>query len=200
MNQPDVITRLAAAELRDLADTAATCWPAGGTCCDGWDSTRLVEHVTIRTSGPVGFVASAAKLDYHLPSRLRGRRNRDRYRELIRSVQRQRRRYRWHDLVEALVHHEDLRRTSAKWLPRDPDPELDATIASLLPQIAKRRLTGHVAVEGDELSTTLYIGGGPSSGEVRGHPIEVLLWIYGRPSMATKFEPSVDCGEADVHS
>ena len=186
------------AERHSFAVALRTADPGAPTLCEGWTSRHLCAHlvqrehailrniwdqVTTRTAGeerfmrrlvdgartPEGYAALvdrfAAGPSRHTPMR--------RFDEAL-------------NLVEYVVHHEDLRRGSGPVPPRDlPAAELDEIWrrARLILKRAYRKAPVGVVLAPDGGAATP-VRSGPSSITVAGSPLELVLHAFGRRSAA----------------
>lgn len=90
------------------------------------------------------------------------------------------------NVAEFFVHHEDVRRAQPDWAPREPDAHRDAVLWALVRRMGKALVRNSpVGVEFRTPAgkhTTLK--GGPDSVTVTGEPGELVLFAYGRDSVA----------------
>lgn len=195
------MTSYAVAERFDFADTLAHTKPDARTLCDPWTAAQLAAHVILRERS----LLQAVNL---LPVDAARRWSNDRiigyaesvpYDELVRRV---------HDgpprwsplavpavaerlnLLEYVVHHEDVRRAGPEPLPRrDIPPDRRAAIWSQLRSAARLTLRqapiGVVLVDpdGDRLVARTPVDG--QSVVVIGDPVELTLVAFGRQRVAT---------------
>lgn len=103
------------------------------------------------------------------------------------------------NLVEYVVHHEDLRRGSGPVPPRDlPPAELDEIWRRARPVLKRAYRKAPVGVElAPEGSAVTAVRSGPSKVTVAGPPLELLLHAFGRRSAA---DVRVDGSPDDVSS
>ncbi len=90
------------------------------------------------------------------------------------------------NLVEYVVHHEDLRRGSGPVPPRDlPPAELDEIWRRARPVLKRAYRKAPVGVElAPEGGAVTAVHSGPSTVTVAGPPLELLLHAFGRRSAA----------------
>ena len=194
------MTPYAVAERFDFADTLAHTKPDAPTLCDPWTAAQLAAHVILRERT----LLQAVNL---LPVEAARRWSSDRiigyaekvpYNELVRRV---------HDgpprwsplavpaviervnLLEYVVHHEDVRRAGPQPLPaRDVPADRRAAIWSQLRSAARLTLrqapVGVVLIDpnGDRVVARRPVGG--QSVVVRGDPVELTLMAFGRQRVA----------------
>lgn len=201
------MTRDALSERLLLADDLDRVGPDAPTLCAGWKTRNLAAHLVIRDSRPdlavgrfVPFVGSRAKREIR---RIAG----GDYEQLVAQLRQGAPRWNpmsWQpvderaNLLEFFVHHEDVLRAEEGWAARRLDPELEEHIWADLRRFARlafrRAPTGVVLVaEGfgrhaarlpDERGTVV----------LRGRPPELLLYAFGRRSVA-QVELSGDDGD-----
>jgi uncharacterized protein (TIGR03085 family) len=88
--------------------------------------------------------------------------------------------------LEYLVHHEDVRRAQPSWTPRDLAPAAVAEIWKRGVRAARlglRHAPVGVALAPPAAQAVLVHKGSPVV-TVRGEPLEVVLWSYGRTTVA----------------
>jgi uncharacterized protein (TIGR03085 family) len=195
------MTSHAVAERFDFADTLARTEPDAPTLCEPWTAAQLAAHVVLRER-------SLTQAVNRLPVDAARRWSQDRiihyaeqipYDELVRRV---------HDgppqwsplalppvgervnLLEYLVHHEDVRRAGPHPAsPRDIPVDRRAAIWAQLRLAARLTLrqapVGVVLIEpgGDQVVARKPVG--VHSVEVRGDPVELTLVTFGRQRVAT---------------
>lgn len=171
-------------ELNAMAETARLLGPTSVTLCPQWDAADLLEHVLVRTSGASGFLLSAMGINFYLKAYMRS--NQTRWDSLLESAARHRPSSRWHDLVEILVHHEDLRRSDPYWKEREYSIPRQEIVMSLLTRAYARRGRGRVVLSchcvDSEVEAVLSVSHDGQYEEISGRPTEVLQYIYGRPA------------------
>lgn len=177
------------AALSDLFDEAG---PDAPTLCGDWTTRDLAAHLVVRERRPdaaVGIVVSKlAGYTDRVQSGVAGG-DWDGLVETVRSGPPI-----WSptklDAVDKLantteffVHHEDVRRASGDWEPRELDPDLADALATMLAKMGKRLVSsspvGIVLEPGDEREPMVLKQAEPSV-TVRGPIGELVMFVYGR--------------------
>jgi uncharacterized protein (TIGR03085 family) len=175
----------------DLADALAAAGPDAPTLCTGWRTRDLAAHVVVRERRPdaaLGIVV--APLRQH-GDRVRDEVARGDWEQLLATV-----RTRSPLLpgpldalvntVELYVHTEDVRRAQPGWAPRPTDPATEDAAWRMLRQrgrvLFRRSPVGVVLVRPDGATRTARSG--PPSVTLRGPATELLLYGFGRTSVA----------------
>jgi uncharacterized protein (TIGR03085 family) len=178
-----------------FADLLETEGPDATTLCDGWNTRDLAAHVVVRERRPD---AAGGILLKQLASRL------DRvmaefaekpYEELIQLIRTGPPRFSPFSLkqideasntIEFYVHTEDVRRAQPDWTPRELDSVFQDALWTRLERTA--RLTGRTAPTGLVLrrpnGQTAVAHKGTPVVTVTGEPSELLLFAYGRQTVA----------------
>jgi uncharacterized protein (TIGR03085 family) len=189
------MTRLVPGERHALVTTLRATPPDAPTLCEGWTAVDLAAHIVVRERRPDADLSLLLRADVlrRWTDRVRDRaRDRSTYPELVRRVGTAS----WPlrvlpfvdeavNLVELVVHHEDVRRGRPGWEPRDLDPALSDAVWSRLRRFAPlgfRRVRDLpirlVAPQGRDLR--IHRGSGGPGVTIRGEPVELLLYAYGR--------------------
>jgi uncharacterized protein (TIGR03085 family) len=181
-------------EREALCDTFLDWGPDAPTLCQGWCSADLASHLVVRERRPDA-AAGIVLPPLHA------------YQERVRLAVRDK--LSWGDLVakvrsgppgplrwgpvddtwnsiEMFVHHEDVRRAQAGWLPRSADPALEAQIWRALHFLGKaraRKLPAGLQLQADGYGTLLLSAKEPLV-TMRGRPGEAALWLLGRDAVA----------------
>lgn len=180
-----------------MSDTLDRTDPGAPTLCAGWSARELLAHLLVRERQPWAMVgAFVPGLSSVTDQAMRGYADTP-WLEMVDafrsgppawSATRIPRVEDFVDGAEFLIHHEDVRRGTPGWEPRDPDPTRDAAVWELLTRtgrllyrrspvgVALRRPTGEQAV----------IKTGAGLVTVEGEPVEILLHGAGRT--ATRVE------------
>ena len=86
------------------------------------------------------------------------------------------------NLIQFVIHHEDVRRGNPNWVARTGIAELQSEIKKRLPKFAflalRKSAVGVVMI--DHESTQYWLKRGGAVVELRGEPIEILLYLTGR--------------------
>ena len=203
------MTHLAVDERHALAETLRSVEPDSPTLCGDWTAAQLAAHLVLRER-------SVAEMSGRLPVRALQRRAergmddfaaRTPYADLVRAIEAG---PSWHDLVgpvpvawiwsipavreqanllEYLVHHEDVRRAAPGWEPRALPADVQAAVWKKLPGLI--RLTMRGAQPGVALHSpghgTLRTPRARRDGTavtVSGAPVELALFAFGRQAVA----------------
>ncbi len=189
--------RFAAAERDALADLLLRVGPEAPTLCDGWTTRDLAAHLVLRASraDAVGGIVVPAIRPWleRVQERIAARP----WEKLVAQV---RRRPIWApgglderaNLVEYLVHHEDIRRAQPDWKPRELAEDAARALwpgVKLRARLALRRTPARVSVSGPGQPET--ISGGrrdlppqAPTVDLSGEPPELLLFLFGRQAHA----------------
>ena len=194
-------------ERQELAELLLTTGPDAPTLCEGWTTRDLAAHLVVRESRPDA--AAGIVLSPLAPWTDRVQRSvaSQPYPELVRRVRTgpptlsvfslpgmegQA------NLVEYVVHHEDVRRAQVDWEPRDLPPDLADALWGRLRQMARlmfRRVpVGVTLVRTDGAGGRLVARNGTSMVTLTGPALELLLRSYGRRAVVL----DVDGDPADV--
>ncbi|MFG2948614.1 TIGR03085 family metal-binding protein [Streptomyces adustus] len=178
-----------------LADLLEVNGPQAPTLCEGWQTRDLAAHVVVRERRPD---AAGGILVKQLASRLEkvmAEFSAKPYEELIQLIRTGPPRFSPFQLkqvdeasntVEFYVHTEDVRRAQPDWAPRELDSVFQDSLWSRLERSA--RLVGRRAPTGLVLrrpdGRTVVAHKGTPVVTVTGEPSELLLFAYGRQSVA----------------
>ncbi|MEV6019718.1 TIGR03085 family metal-binding protein [Streptomyces sp. NPDC002667] len=178
-----------------LADLLDAVGPDAPTLCEGWNSRDLAAHVVVRerrldAAGGVVVKQLASRLE-----RVMAEFAEKPYEELIQLIRTGPPRFSPFSLkqvdeasnvVEFYVHTEDVRRAQPGWTPRELDPVFQEALWSRLERTA--RLMGRGAPTGVVLrrpnGQTAVLNKGTPVVTVTGEPSELLLFAFGRQSVA----------------
>ncbi|MER5600229.1 TIGR03085 family metal-binding protein [Streptomyces sp. NPDC002265] len=179
-----------------LADLLEVTGPQAPTLCEGWQTRDLAAHVVVRERRPD---AAGGILVKQLASRLEKVMEEfaaKPYEELIQLIRTGPPRFSPFSLkqvdeasntVEFYVHTEDVRRAQPDWAPRELDGVFQDSLWSRLERSA--RLVGRRAPTGLVLrrpdGRTVVAHKGTPVVTVTGEPSELLLFAYGRQSVAS---------------
>ena len=188
-------TSLAARERAALADLLQQHGPDAPTCCEGWTTAHLAAHLAVRDRRPdamLGFgverIAPRSPLvrwSHRLEDRLRAGTP---YAEVVARVRsgppvRLPGVERLLDTAEFAIHHEDVRRAQPDWAPRTLPPADQETLwrsARGFARLARRPLL----LRRSDLPGVEHRVGSGDARTVTGEPLELLLWLSGRRSVA----------------
>jgi len=189
--------RFAVAERDALADLLLRLGPEAPTLCEGWNTRDLAAHLVLRASradAAGGIVIPAIRPWLDRVQRSIAARP---WEVLVAQV---RRRPFWAvgglderaNLVEYLVHHEDIRRAQPDWTPRDLAPHVAHALwpgVKMRARLALRRTPARVTVSGPHQSEAI-TGGRRSlpdhapAVQLSGESQELLLFLFGRQAHA----------------
>lgn len=186
------------AERCRLAAALHAAGPDQPTLCEGWNTRDLAAHLWIREHKPL---ASAGMFVRPLTSHLRAvtaKVKANDYHQVVNDWEDGPRP--WHPLswadaqlnaAENFVHHEDVRRGTGRWEPRDFTAEETEVLLTLVRRLGPLllRATQATVVLLPDGGHPVVVGKGKKAGVARrgddvlrvvGHPGELLLWLYGR--------------------
>jgi uncharacterized protein (TIGR03085 family) len=183
-------------EREALADLLAATDPAAPTLCEGWDAAWLAAHVVVRDRRPdagPGLVIPA--LHGHTERVERRTRERVPYAELVARVRsgppfspiRLRPLDDAVNTVEFAIHHEDVRRGTPGWTPREVPAELDAALRGRLRGMGRlmlRKVRVPVVLATPDGQRIPGRGGAGDPVVVTGEPLELTLYVSGRRDAA----------------
>lgn len=183
-------------ERQELCDLLVRLGPAAPTLCDGWTTADLAAHLVVRERRPQSLpgILLGGRLESitrrTMADELAG--GYDRVIERIRSgppklLHIAPLRYAA-NLAEFTIHHEDVRRANG-FGPRRDRPDLDDAIWTLLGRLAPLMVTRarlrpiSLNLRAPEVGER-QVGRGNRRVAITGQPIELLLYLYGRTSVA----------------
>lgn len=188
---------LAARERAALADLLTDSGPDASTLCGTWSTRLLAAHLVIRERRPDTLPGIAVPGFDRWTSHVQGDYARRPYDELVALVRSGPGRLSPFHLpgVDALangleysVHHEDVRRASPGWEPRRlPAPARDRLwqLAARRARWSLRRLPARLVIRRTDTDSACHTGHGQAgSVELRGDPLELLLYLSGRREVA----------------
>lgn len=184
---------LARRERRELCDLALALGPDAPTLCEGWTSSDLMAHLVVREHKPVAAAGNVVQRLSGLNQRAMARQQARGYEVLVE-------RYRTPAAFlrvlppvdeamngfELLVHHEDLRRGSETWEPRDlPADDVDLLWKRLTKGLAffGRRLPVPTVVKRADTGATAVAKKGPDPVTVAAPVVELVLFLFGRTAV-----------------
>jgi uncharacterized protein (TIGR03085 family) len=200
---------LAARERAALADLLDKVGPDAPTCCEGWTAAHLAAHVVVRDSRPdamPGFSverfpwgARLSRWSHRIEERTRAGTP---YPELVSRVRsgppawspvRLAAVDRVLNSSEFVIHHEDVRRAQPGWAPRDLPRSVQDQLWRTVPVLARGkaapRTPGGLFIRRSDVpdgapGSERRLRDGRPTTTVTGAPLEVLLWVSGRPDIA----------------
>lgn len=191
---------LARRERLALVETMRATGPEAPTLCDGWTTRDLAAHLVVREWRPDAAAGVVVPVFAARMEELRLRESERPWDELLETIAGGAPWYsplryadRLANAAEYLVHHEDVRRADGEWTPREFDLEDLDRIWSLGTTVAKtflRRVAARVDIRTPP-GLRLTKAGAVSTGaalaplvSVTAHPVELLLWAFGREAVA----------------
>lgn len=194
-------------ERRELCELLRSLGPDAPTLCEGWATRHLAAHLLVRERQPLGAVGILVRpLAHRHDEAIRSTLARHSYEAIVERVEAGPPPW-WCpvdplvNLVEFVVHHEDVRRGGPAWEPR-PEAELvdiDAAVWRQLRRLARlygRRLHDVVmelrrpATAGDAIADAvgstapIVVGRHGPRVLAEGRPVELLLFLNGRQRAA----------------
>ncbi|MFY9332018.1 MAG: TIGR03085 family metal-binding protein [Candidatus Nanopelagicales bacterium] len=194
--------QFAQSERHSLADLLDELGPEAPTLCAGWTTRDLTAHLLIREDRPD---AALGILGGPLASYTESVQNRAADRPFADNVDRVRNgpsafsifRIPGIDgavnLMEYLVHHEDVRRASDDWQPRvvtDEEQDLVWSRLSRLSRLMVRKVPVGVVLRRSDTNATIIARKGTPIVEVEGLPVELALRLYGREAVNVTYTGS----------
>ena len=190
---------LAARERALLADLMGELGPDSGTCCEGWTTAHLAAHVVVRDGRPdampgFGIERFAAgnpltRWSHALEDRVRARTP---YPQLVDRVRSGPPAWspvrlpvvdRLVNTAELVIHHEDVRRAQPDWRPRTLPPRDQDQVWGAVKAFSRAVRRPLVLRRSDATGVEHRVGSGTPR-TVTGEPLELLLWLSGRRSVA----------------
>jgi len=199
------VTSHAAAERIALCDLLETLGPDASTLCQGWDAHDLAAHLAVRDrnylAAPGYLLSSLADHTARIEREYRAAHSFSECVQVVRSgppawgpvgmpVVRES-----VNLLEYVIHHEDVRRAQPGWQPRAVPPELADAVWSRLRIVGRmlfRKAPVGVRMQRNGGEPTRVRSGTPEV-TVVGEPIELALLAYNRRDVArVEFEGDAD--------
>ena len=190
---------LASAERGAICDEFERVGPDAPTLCSGWNTADLLAHLLIRDRKPwaaVGVVvAPLASVTESAMRSYDATPWSDRV-GLLRAGPPSWSPFRLGKVdevangVEFFVHHEDIRRGTLGWKPRDPDPARDAALWSALGRVGRllyRRAPVGVALRRPSGEQQV-VKTGTGLVTIVGEPAELMLHAFGRDAVRVELE------------
>jgi uncharacterized protein (TIGR03085 family) len=187
-----------------LADLLEQLGPDQPTCCEGWTTRDLATHLVVRdrrVDAMPGFALGGptARWTERVHARTRSARP---YGVLVAEVRSGPPAWlptAWPALdrvlntTEMVIHHEDVRRAQPNWSPRDLPRSVQDRLWSSVPLLARgpvaKQEPGGLFVRRSDVpdgaaGSERRLRDGEPTTTVFGAPLEVLLWLSGRPDVA----------------
>ncbi|WP_205315569.1 TIGR03085 family metal-binding protein [Nonomuraea lactucae] len=185
----------ASSERSALCDLFDRLGPDAPTLCEGWTTYDLAAHLVLRERRPDALPGVVLKpLAWHTASVQKGLKAKHPYPELVGLLRRPGGVYGLlpfldgpFNMVELLVHHEDVRRAQPSWEPRELPEDLERLIWERVSAGGKVMLRrSPVGVVLHRLGGGVALGGAQSGPkvEVTGRAPELLLFCFGRQAHA----------------
>ncbi len=185
-------TSTAQSERQALCSLLEDRGPLAPTLCEGWTAADLAAHLYVREHKPLAAPGALVRQLAPVTERAMQSAKRERgYGGLIESIRSGppmpiRLIDSQMNAVEYFIHHEDVRRADDGWEPRQ-DPALDAALWRLIKRgawLLTRRVKGvGLQLEAPGFGSIKARQGSPLA-VLRGGPQELLLYLFGRKSVA----------------
>jgi len=200
------MTRHAQSERLLLCDELDRLGPDQPTMCEGWDTRDLAAHLLVREHRPD---LTAGRFIPFLAGHLEKEQGKIAHGDYTALVDRVRRGAPvWNpmahpkvdevtNLIEFFVHHEDARRAQPGWEPRELSPQLSGKLWSALKRSSRlmfrKAPTGIVLIAEGQGRHAAKLPDEHGTVVLRGTPAELVLFAYGRKSVArVEFEGDAD--------
>jgi len=189
------MTSIAASERTLLCALAQQLGPDAPTLCEGWTVRDLVVHLLIREGHPAGLAITVKPLAPLLDKTSERLANRD-FPALVQKLRHGPPKYSpfalpkvgaMFNLLEYFVHHEDIRRAQADWVPRSLTARTEEGIWRAGSRAGRALVVrSPVAVEAERSDTGERVvwKGGDDPVVLRGLPSELALYAFGRQDHA----------------
>ena len=200
------MTRHAQSERLLLCDELDRLGPDQPTLCEGWETRDLAAHLLVREHRPD---LTAGRFVPFLAGHLEKEQGKIAHGDYAALVDRVRRGAPvWNpmahpkvdevtNLIEFFVHHEDARRAQPGWEPRELSPQLSGKLWSALKRSSRlmfrKAPTGIVLIAEGQGRYAARLPDEHGTVVLRGTPAELVLYAYGRKSVArVEFEGDAD--------
>lgn len=199
---------MAQSERRQLADLLDTVGPDAPTLCAGWTARDLTAHLLVRENRPD---AALGILGGPLASYTESVQDKEAKKPFPESVDRVRNgpsglsvfRFPGLDgaanLMEFLIHHEDVRRAEDGWKPRELTPEQQDIVWNRIGKMAKimaRKAPVGVVLKRPDTGATIIARKGTPIVQLTGMPVELALRMYGRTAVEIDYEGTTEAIDA----
>lgn len=183
-------------EREALCDLFLAVGPDAPTLSGAWTTRDLAAHLVIRERRPDAAVGIVSRLGAGHSEAVRAKEAARPWEELVDRVRSGPPAWspmrlgavdRLANTVEFFVHHEDVRRASEPWEPRDLPSDLTADLRAALGRMAKllvRKAPGGLVLEPSEGGEPIVAQKGDPSVTVSGPTGELVLFVYGRQAHA----------------
>ena len=181
---------LARRERHALCDTAVTVDPGAPTLCEDWTAIELLAHLFVREHRPLAAAGTFVPALSRLTDAAMARAVRTGYPALVEKVREPgltpfalRPVEVLANTLEYVVHHEDLRRGTPGWEPRDlPAADLDEIWGALgrMGKMLVRAAGAPVTVVRSDTGERSVLKAGDDPVVLTGPVLEVLLFVFGR--------------------
>ncbi|UWP81017.1 TIGR03085 family metal-binding protein [Dactylosporangium fulvum] len=187
------MSSFARGERAALADTLLAAGPDAPTLCTGWATRDLAAHLVLRERRPDAAPGILLKAVAGHAKKVQDGLAAGDYAGLVGKV---RTPPVWLrpgfaeeavNLIEFFIHHEDVRRATAGWTPRQLDPGYEAALSARVKGSAKlstRRFPARIVVKVPGAEPFTVGRGGDAELVVEGAPGELLLFFTGRQRAA----------------
>lgn len=182
---------LAKSERLNLARTISLLGSAQPTLCAGWNTKDLLVHLLIRERRPDAAAGIVLPVLKKWQSKIEAEYANREFSELVELFKSGPGLFspfaipkvdEIANLIEFVIHHEDIRRGQPDWKIRENVDELQAEIKRRLPKFSllalRRSPVGVLMV--DSSGKQIWLKRGTTAVELHGEPIEVLLYLSGR--------------------
>lgn len=202
---------LARQERSALCDTFSVVGPDAPTLCEGWTTKDLAAHLIIRERRPDAAVGGLVPMLRERTQRITSQITGQDWAQTVSTLRSGPPRWspfsvsridEMANVAEFFIHHEDVRRAGDDHAPRSVPVELQQALWASLPRTASlvlRKVRVGVVAEAPGIGRRSIRSAKSDHGSVviAGAPAEILLFIYGRGSVA---QVSLDGADRDVEA
>ncbi|TVR22358.1 MAG: TIGR03085 family protein [Ilumatobacter sp.] len=179
-----------------FSDTLLDVGPEAATLCEGWNARDLAAHVVMRERRPDGAAGVLIRPLAGYTDKVQSQIAATEWTELVDTVRDGPPRWspmrfdpldRAANTIEFFVHHEDLRRVTEPWEPRELPGELVDDLHVALGRAVKltaRKAPAGLVLEPTDGRGTIVAKKGEPSVTVRGAVGELVMFVYGRQDHA----------------
>lgn len=196
-------------ERAELADCLDAVGPDAPTLCEGWTTRDLAAHLVVRERRPDAAIGVAGGPTAGWTERVQSTEAKNDYFEVVDKFRNGPPLFSVFalpgaaglmNLVEYVVHHEDVIRAQPGWRTRDLPSDLSDTIWSRITMLAKRSFrdarSGVTLVRSDGSGAPIVANSGASTVTITGSALDLLLLASGRSAVNVE----VDGEPAEVES